>query len=49
MSLAANSTAFFFSSVNTGQPLLEAGYAIVGHLSSSSLIPSLSVSGIGQP
>jgi hypothetical protein len=48
MSLAANSTAFS-SSVNTGQPLLEAGPAIVGHLSSSSLIPSLSVSGIGQP
>jgi hypothetical protein len=49
MSLAANSTFFSSLLLILGQPLLEAGPAIVGHLSSSSLIPSLSVSGIGQP
>src|SRR5687768_15371975 len=33
----------------SGQPLLAAIPAISGHLSSSSLIPSLSLSGAGQP
>jgi len=47
--LAPSKTVLATSCLIAGQPLFSLTPASVGHLSSSSLTPSLSVSGTGQP